>query len=92
MPRCRKARLFALLLPVGLLGCMQQQADQPQPSSAGAACTQEARRLGFNVLDVGAPVQSIDGSQDVQILVQWASGGATHIRCRYDRTYGVTLG
>jgi len=92
-PRCRKTRLLALFLPVGLVGCMQQPLDQqPQPSTAAPACKEEARRLGFNVLDVGTPIPAADGTEDVQILVQWADGGAVHIRCRYDRRYGVTLG
>jgi len=94
MSLLRKARLFALLVPLALIGCMQQPVDQQQQqqSTAAAACTEEARRLGFIVLDVGTPTQAYDGTEDVQILVQWANGGASHIRCRYDRTYGITLG
>jgi len=91
--RCRKSRLLSLLLLLGLIGCMEQPISQPQPAStAAAACTEEARRLGFNVIDVGTPTQGLDGTEDVQILVQWSDGGAVHIRCRYDHTYGITLG
>jgi len=90
-PRCWKSRLLALLLPLGLVGCVEQPAEQ-QPSGAAAACQQEARRLGFTVLEVGTPTTSASGSEDVPVLVQWGNGGATHLRCRYDRTYGMTLG
>jgi hypothetical protein len=92
MPRCRKARLLALLLPLGLFGCVQQPVEQRQPSGAAAMCQQEAQRLGYKVVQVGTPTQAPDGTEDVQILVQWGIDGASHIRCRYDRRYGVTLG
>ena len=87
---CRRARGLALMLLLALMGCMQQPAEQ-QPRSASPACEQEARRLGFIVLEVGPPTPQPDGGDAVPILVQWGSGGAVHIRCRYDPTFGATL-
>ena len=90
-PPRRKVRWLAFMLPFALMGCVQQPVQQ-QPRSASPACEQEARRLGFVVLEVGSPTPQPDGGDAVPIFVKWGSGGGVHLRCRYDPTYGTTLG
>ena len=89
---CGRARGLALIPMLALIaGCMQQPVEL-QPRSASPACEQEAKRLGFIVLEVGLPTPQPDGGDAVPILVQWGNGGAVHIRCRYDPALGATLG
>jgi hypothetical protein len=91
MGMARIGIMGVLALAPGLLGCAEFTPQEPL-SPAPAACQQQARNLGFTVLDTGPLEPQPDGSAAYPILVQWGNDGAVHLRCRTDGGAGVTIG
>jgi hypothetical protein len=83
------------LSALALAGCADEMTpdQQPQLSPAPAACEQQARTLGFIILGVDGVLEpQPDGIAAYPILVQWAKGGAVHLRCRILPGGIVTIG